>query len=216
VIVDAIIQHDPRVVVLTEYRPSSTPLLESLKQAGFTYSALSKPKSRIGGVAILSKLAIRDESVAEQMGSFESRLLTVEIPEAGLRVCGIYGPLRGEAFDDCWQSALDVLRGRTHEPLLVAGDFNTGEPLRDAPQRAFLGSNYFAELGQMGYVDLWRRQHGADVKEPTWYGRANGYRIDHAFATSTLLPRIRHCDYSHAERQEKISDHSPIIVELAA
>jgi exodeoxyribonuclease III len=200
-IADAVARHDPGVVVLTEYRPSSTPLLECLQDAGFTHTALSKPKSRIGGVAILSKLPIRNEMVSEQMGAFESRLLTVEIPDARLRVCGIYGPQRGEAFDDCWQSALEVLRACTQEPLLVTGDFSTGEPLR----------GHFAELGEMGYVDLWRRQHGAGDS-----ARGNGSRIDHAFGTSSLLPRVRRCDYSHAERQQKLSDHSPIIVELEA
>jgi exonuclease III len=215
-IADAIARHDPRVVVLTEYRPSSTPLLDYLQQAGFAHAALSKPKSRIGGVAIVSRLPMREEKDSRPLNAFESRLLSVDIPDARLRVCGIYGPLRGEAFDDCWHSALDALRGRTHEPLLVAGDFNTGAPLRDAPQRTFLGSSYFAQLGEMGYVDLWRRQHGAELREPSCYGRTNGYRIDHAFATTTLLPRVRHCAYSHSEREQKVSDHSPIVVELAA
>lgn len=217
-IADAITQHDPLVVVLTEYRPSSTPLLEYLQRTGYAHALLSKPRSRIGGVAILSRLPVRDEHEADarRPAAVDARLLTVEIPDVNLRVCGIYGPQRGETFDDCWRSALEVLRGRTHEPLLVAGDFNIGVPLPEPPRRAFLDSSYRAELREMGYVDLWRRQHGADTREASWRGRTDDHRIDHAFATSPLLPRVRHCAYSHTEREHQVSDHSPIIVELAA
>ena len=39
-------------------------------------------------------------------------------------------------------------------------------------------------------------------------------RLDHAFATPALLPRITACRYSHAEREAKVSDHSALILEI--
>jgi exodeoxyribonuclease III len=214
-IANAIIKHNPDVVVLTEYRASSAPIVKTLKDAGLGFAALSDPKPNVGGVAILSRLPIRKEEDSARMGEFHSRLLTVLIPDAELRVCGIYGPLKSEALDDWWRSALDILRCRAEEPVLVAGDFNTGEPLRDFSEPKFPGSDYFAELPRSGYVDLWRRLHGLHAREAT-LKRTNEYRIDHAFATTSLLPRVVDCRYSHAEREQKLSDHSPIIVELTS
>ena len=61
---------------------------------------------------------------------------------------------------------------------------------------------------------MWRLHHPG-VTEWTWYSNhGNGFRIDHAFATPTLQPRIAACRYSHAEREAKISNHSLLIVEV--
>ena len=76
-----------------------------------------------------------------------------------------------------------------------------------------------ARLSALGWVDVWRHFHG-DVTEYTWYSLpkggapASGFRLDHAFATPSLLPRITACRYSHAERERKVSDHSPMILEF--
>jgi exodeoxyribonuclease-3 len=57
--------------------------------------------------------------------------------------------------------------------------------------------------------------------ECTWYSklkggaRGNGFRLDHAFATPSLVPRITTCRYSHVVREAEISDHSIMIVEIA-
>jgi len=44
--------------------------------------------------------------------------------------------------------------------------------------------------------------------------RGNGFRLDHAFATPSLSPRITSCRYSHAERDAGVSDHSMLILEV--
>jgi len=44
--------------------------------------------------------------------------------------------------------------------------------------------------------------------------RGNGFRLDHAFATPSLLPRVPGCRYSHREREAGISDHSIVVVEI--
>jgi len=70
-----------------------------------------------------------------------------------------------------------------------------------------------------GWIDTWRHVHGR-ASEYTWYSRrrgglsGNGYRLDHAFVTPTLLPFVRDCRYSHAEREAGLSDHSLLILEI--
>ena len=54
-----------------------------------------------------------------------------------------------------------------------------------------------------------------------WYSklkggaRGKGFRLDHAFATPSLTPRVISCRYSHLERETGILDHSIVIVEIA-
>ena len=65
-------------------------------------------------------------------------------------------------------------------------------------------------------VDGWRHFHG-DASEWTWLGnRGNGFRPDHAFVSPALLGRLKAVEYSHTERNSRISDHSMAIIELSA
>jgi hypothetical protein len=51
--------------------------------------------------------------------------------------------------------------------------------------------------------------------EGTWFSRAGTpFRIDHAFVCLSFLPRVRACRYSHAEREEGISDHSMLVLKI--
>src|ERR1035441_6171285 len=98
-------------------------------------------------------------------------------------------------------------------------DPNPGPPLDENPGPFFVGPDPSARLSALGWIDVWRHFHG-DATEYTWYSLpkggapANGFRLDHAFATPSLLPRVTACRYSHAEREQKISDHSPMILEF--
>lgn len=214
-IADAIAKHEADVAILIEYRPKgSAQLLNQLQGLGYPHAVLSKPVPKIGGVAIVSRRPIVEEPCVSESDPFASRIMIARVPDADLVVCGLYGPLESEAFDDCWRSLLGPVRERADQPVLVAGDLNTGAPTLDAPGKRFFGSQFFAELSAAGYTDLWRREHGDEAREHSWFGRTNGYRIDHAFASQRLLPRVEKCWYSHGEREQKMSDHSAVLVDL--
>lgn len=52
-----------------------------------------------------------------------------------------------------------------------------------------------------------------DTREFGWFSSAgNGLRIDHAFATPALMVDVVAVAYSHRERQEGVSDHSPLVL----
>jgi exonuclease III len=40
------------------------------------------------------------------------------------------------------------------------------------------------------------------------------WRIDHAFVSPPLADAVRSCRYSHAEREQGLSDHSMLINEI--
>jgi exodeoxyribonuclease-3 len=90
----------------------------------------------------------------------------------------------------------------------------------DETGRTFVCAEHFGRLSTLGWTDMWRH-HNPGIMECTWYSklkggsRGNGFRLDHAFATPSLVPRITTCRYSHAEREARISDDSIVIVEIA-
>ena len=80
-----------------------------------------------------------------------------------------------------------------------------------------------AELGvvpglrQLGYADAFRALHGYGRREPSWTwrriaGHGGGWRLDHLFVSAELQPLA--AVYHHAWRDEGLSDHSALEVDL--
>jgi exodeoxyribonuclease III len=207
--------HAPDIIALTEYMPRvSAPLVEALNASGYEYHALSSPPPRCGGVAILSRLPLELRPPTAPLEPFASRFVHCTIPTANVSVVGLYGLLQKEPYDAFWHAVLDELAANASVPLVVIGDFNTGESLVDTCVDNFFCSNFFAQLPTRGYTDLWRHSAGRDAREFTWQGPVNPYRLDHAFGTNATVERMISCSYSHAERLAGISDHSLMTVEL--
>lgn len=206
----------PDVIVLSEYREgASDVIVKSLRKNGFEYCILPTTSPRIGGAAILSREPLREIDLPDSLSPFSSRYVAAELPGFGLQIRGLYGLLRKEAFHEYWTAVLAALKKDTEHPVLVVGDFNTGQPNFDAPIPKIDCSAYFAQLTECGYTDLWRSRAGTAVREYSWHGRANRYRLDHAFGTATVVERLLECRYHHEPREARTSDHSALSVLLA-
>ena len=101
------------------------------------------------------------------------------------------------------------------EPTLMVGDLNSGKQGIDGPDTfVFFEGAYLETLESQGWTDGFRHFQG-DAQEFTWYShRANGYRLDHAFASPPMTARLLNVRYSHRERETGLSDHSILIVDL--
>jgi exonuclease III len=69
----------------------------------------------------------------------------------------------------------------------------------------------------VGYQDAFRALHGYAGKEPSWTwrriaGHGGGWRLDHLFASKQLRPVA--AVYHHEWRDQGLSDHSPLEVDL--
>ena len=117
------------------------------------------------------------------------------------------------------EAVLQAAESRLQEPFLFVGDWNTGAHRRDETGKTFVCSEHFGRLSALGWKDMWRH-HNPGITEWTWFSklkggvRGNGFRLDHAFATPSQIPRITSCRYSHVEREAGISDHSIMIVDI--
>jgi exonuclease III len=221
-IVEEISAHDPDVIALTGFRSDTRLSLRSdLKYRGWAYVETSNPAERINGIALFSRTPIRRaESAAPPGHSF--RWLDVYLPEEGiglgvLQIMAAVGSLKGPAAvakRQFWDAVLAAAETRLDTAFLFTGMWNTGLHRIDEKGKTYVCADHFARLSAMGWIDLWRHFHPG-VTEWTWYSsQKNGFRVDHAFASPSLLGRVRACRYSHVEREARISDHSLILVEV--
>ena len=135
---------------------------------------------------------------------------------------------------------LEAIRGglaaAPRGPRVLCGDLNT--PRRELPDgevisfardsrgriRPERGTEWDdAELGivprlrELGYRDAFRALHGYAKREPSWTwrriaGHDGGWRLDHLFASEELRPTA--ATYHHAWRDQGLSDHSALEVDL--
>jgi exodeoxyribonuclease-3 len=122
------------------------------------------------------------------------------------------------------RAILGVLGGLGDMPHLLVGDFNAlaaddpvgtppsgVEPRGDAVPGA--ARTVLAPLAAAGYVDCYRSLH----REPgfTYPADSPWLRLDYAFASPRVAPRVASCDVVSGARAARASDHLPIYVELA-
>lgn len=227
-IVEEISAYDPDVVALTEYRAvPGLSLCTAMKDRGLPCVETSNPTGSRNGIAIFSRSPIQLRPCPAPAES-QFRWLDVHLPEYGFSAGILHIMAAGSGTKSpchlakvaLWDSVLAAAEVRLHEPWLLLGDWNTGAHRLDEAGRTFVCAGHFAKLAAMGWTDLWRRHHPG-ATEYTWYSkfkggaRANGFRLDHAFATPSLQSRVTTCRYSHAERDAGVTDHSMMIVEVA-
>lgn len=215
-IAESIRKYDPDIVVLIEFRRSATaPLVQELRACGWPHVIDSSPEGNANGVALLS----RHRTVQRSMGEAESgRALAVDVTAHRVNVVAVYIPVfdprRPDRKANYWDTLLQGLAAEIEGPALLIGDFNTGHHLRDEAGRTFRCADRFARLEQTGWTDLWRRHN--EVAEFSWYSSPGrrGFRLDHAFASPSLVPHVTGCRYEHAEREAAVSDHSLLLVDI--
>ena len=192
------------------------------------------------GVALISRQPA--EAVVNNIPGFadeQARVIAGTV--AGLRVIGAYFP-NGQAPDSekfvykmRW---LDALRAwvaselAAHPQLVLMGDFNIAPEDRDVYDPvAWAGQihctpqerEHFRLLVALGLHDAFRLFE-QPPKSWSWWDYRNlafrknqGLRIDHILVSDALKPRVAACTIDKLPRKnERPSDHAPVVVELAA
>lgn len=214
-IIERIASHAPDVVVICEYRcnEAGDKLRAGLSKIGLIKFRFIPAPPGLNGVLIASRLpAGPAQSIAPEL---EKPHALVEVEIAGISLIGVYMP-NGVAKTPYWEAVVRSAAGRTgSKPALFIGDFNTGRHLEDERGRTLISAPFMDIMEESGFTEVWRRRN-PDAREFTWTSpRGNGFRLDHAFASPSLEARIIDVRYSHAERIDRISDHSAMIIDIA-
>lgn len=198
------------IITLSEFQNTNkgTAIRKYLLEQGFAFQAVSRNNSSKNSVLIASTIPFNSTIYKDIDPEYSENIILAEFAEFRLFACYLPHKKTHQLFDHL----IDVAnRGL---PCIIAGDLNSGINGLDQKGKSFWYEDDLLTLDRNGIIDIFRVKNGA-VKEYSWYShQGNGYRYDHILADEKLIPVISACYYEHAVREAKISDHSPMILEL--
>jgi len=236
-VVDWTGKHRPDVLCLqeTKLQNDQFPAVE-IRAAG--YEPLANGQKTYNGVCIVS-LGPPSETITEIPGLEDPQKRVLAATIGGIRIINAYVPNGESVESDKYQYKLKWLAAFSgwlkaelaqHPRLAVLGDFNVapedrdvydpkaweGQVLFSAPERDALKS-----LLAVGFKDAFRLFEQPERSFTWWDYRMNafrrkmGMRIDHILLSEELAKACAACTIDvEPRRNERPSDHAPVIAEL--
>ena len=199
----------PDVALLQEVSP---PNLEA--QEHFLF----KITGRRQGTAIYTRNLPTQEFEVALPEKYVGRVVATQIEvSAGLKVVvmSVHAPIiKGRVFpylDEIFDKIEYVVSDQT---FVVGGDLNTAR-LAEKVWPGYGHGPFFERLAQSVFFDCHRKFH---VAEEQTYFRSDSkqpYQDDHLFVSCDLADRVVCCDPIKDETTLKVSDHIPLLVEIA-
>lgn len=222
-IINTIENHNPDILILTEYRQASVEFIEpALFGKGWKHQASTMPPKGKNGILVSSKFSFeRLAPYFEMREEHRYRWLEVFCRDFDLTALAVHIP--DHRRDDAsgkkafWNMVNDYAVKNAARRAIIIGDFNTGLEI-DAEGTPFVFGESMEQLNRSGWIDSWRHRN-PDKREFTWYSvrkgkDLNGFRLDYAYLSPALKDSLQQVYHSHKERMEKISDHSSLMVEI--
>lgn len=230
----------PDVVCMQETKMSDT-AFPALTFEEMGYSTAHFGQGQWNGVALLSKVPMKDVVVNFAVGEpdHEARIITADC--GGILVTSVYVP-NGRALDnDHYQYKLRWMKQlRAHAEalatpqgkLVIAGDYNIAPEDRDVPDPAKLvGQTHvsdaerevLADLCGWGLRDVFRDRYQESKLYSWWdyrggdFHQGRGMRIDLMLATQAVADKTSWVGIDRNSRKgEQPSDHAPVLMMVDA
>jgi exonuclease III len=213
-------------VALAEFRGTapSEELARDLARLGLPYqwTTADAARPRVNGLLLASRWPLRRLRLPTAPAEPCRWLLArVRAPEP-LALGVMHAPNRvGGRKYPFLDAVLATVRRRWATPALLIGDTNSGRIGLDEQVPAFnrLEDGWMRGLDQAGWTDAFRQLRG-DARAYTWYSPngGNGFRIDQAFLSPALRPRLRSFRYDWGRRGRRsgrpASDHAAMVLDL--
>jgi exodeoxyribonuclease III len=199
------------VVVLSEFHndAASIRFKDILFKNGFIHQVISGAIGNTNTVFIASKHPCEAVLYSEADENYTHNIITAKF--AAFNIMGVYLPHKKKHQLLPYITKLVTF---SEHPFIIVGDYNTGHNYKDQVGDSFWYQSELNALEATDYVDAFRYKNG-DAKEYSWFShQGSGYRYDHTYVHQTILPIIKRCYYLHDWRQNKWSDHSPMVLEL--
>lgn len=188
------------------------------------------------GVAILSRTPMEDVVKGLPGEAFNQDARVISATINGVRIVNTYVPNGTKIGSDkfayklAWLEHFDeVMRQIESGPALWLGDINIAPTSDDLfePEKKLGVVGYhpeehvrLARLTDRGWTDVFRRDTKGpghytfwEYMIPNGFKRNLGWRIDHIYATPSLLDRCQDCYVDKDPRgMERPSDHTPVVV----
>ena len=218
---------DPDVIVLTETRgtPGTHHILDWYREAGYEVVAPSTIASGERGVAIVHRVRSIPDAGAVTV-DLAHRLLVVRLAiDVPVTVIGAYVPSRDASVAKITRKQMflsqmiSLLKGLSDQDcVILMGDFNVIGRSHEPKYSSFRSWEYesLVEIASCGLVDAFAELHPG-VAAHSWFGRTgHGYRYDYGFLSQHWSTRLLHCAYIDEPRHQGLSDHSGLLMTVAA
>lgn len=210
-ITKALEKNNATVIVLSEYKNNANgqKIRQRLLQAEYRYQFVTPSLSQENSVLIVSKLPCSSQLHSSSDENYPHNILEVKF--SAFNIIGVYLPHKKH---HALIPYLTNLISSSETPYIIAGDFNTGKNYIDQKGSSFWYTDELIKMEDAGYIDAYRHVY-QDAKEYSWFShQGNGYRYDHTYIHHSLAPIVKDCFYLHLWREEKLSDHSPMLLKL--
>ncbi len=209
-IINFIASQKADVLVLSEFRNNKQGILlrHKLLERKYLFQYVSLGTSDTNSVLIASKFPCHSRLFHGTDLDFAHDVIATDFD--AFHLYGVYLPHKKK------HKLLNLLEKEVlvHTPGIVMGDFNTGKNFIDQKGSSFWYTDELKKFEKAGMVDAFRHING-DVESYSWIShQGNGYRYDHIYVHEDLIPIVKTCDYIHSARENKLSDHSPMFLEL--
>lgn len=212
-IINTLSKHaDATTIVLTEFRNNDNAVLirKALVDFGFINQFTTNAPFNKNSILIVSKENLQSKTFPE-LNNHSERV--IKVYNNNFSIYGCYFP-QAEEKKYVFEFLLNEIRNNPDENIIITGDINTGKHYIDEIGSTFFHSEYIQKIEEMGLFDAWRYIH-KDKTEYSWYSSyGNGFRLDHFFLKNNLKDNVLNCEYIHKYREQKITDHSMMILEL--
>lgn len=217
-ILSVIEQHDTDIVCLQEFRhgKSKPVLLDGLKTIGLdTVYAPQTNNARENSLIIATRLPMRAKKYPDDTIPARAISACIEVsPMIEINLLSVHFPQKREQIP-LFNALLDLPVSWLEGYSVLVGDFNCGIPLIDSQTKTFYATHLFQQLLSGGWHDTWRERN-PELREYTWVSsrKSNGFRYDHALASSAMNDLVIDVRYDHKVRERKTSDHSLLLMDL--
>lgn len=229
---------NPDVLALQEIK-QVTEAFDEESFANTGYKAVASGQKTYNGVAVISRGEPADP-VTDFPGFDDPQRRILASTIDGVRVINLYVPNGSSVGSEKYEYKLSWLRAlhgfleselKSHENLLVLGDFNIAPDDRDVYDPVKWGDDVLCSplerealqrLIDLGLSDVYRQFEQPEQNFSWWDYRAAGFRrnaglrIDLILASEALAKR---CTASYIDKEprawERPSDHTPVIAEFS-
>jgi exonuclease III len=221
---------DADTVVLSEYRDNAAGALlrETLVRTGYEHVA-STQGHRGNGVCIASSAPFVATVNPFGLSDDEYPNAVLKAAFEDLDLFGVYLPGQDRKRPHLRCLIATAQRyNESGEAALCIGDFNSGRNETDIEinvrsgrlRDEFSTADLYAELETV-WTEAWAYFHPGEFqyswypfrKDPDYVSRG-GWRIDKAFASPAALARITSAEYDHGFRNDRLTDHSALVVDV--
>lgn len=215
----ALLAHTPDIAVLAEFRPTRGSMIRAvLADHALSHQHVTPSPPGRNGILIASRTPLALRAHPRDPRTAPGRFLACHAPEFDLTLAGVHAPddTTPAAKQRYWHFLIDFARAHADHRCIVLGDFNAGRRGIDGPPHAFAAQSLLGAFCSLGFTDAWRARNPGR-REFSWYSAAGtGFRLDGAYVSTPLLPHVQAIAYSALEREEGLSDHAALLVDLHA